>query len=233
MSEETITIKRDTLWKGAAGVFALLFVVALLGGFSGTGKVADTGANNPTAPTGSVKVQIESNDPVLGDPDAEVSIVEFSDFQCPYCARAAADALAQFQQSSYFQNGQVNLIYKQFPLNSIHPQAQKAGEASLCAHDQDAFWDYHDTLFANQNALGVDSLKSYAQQLGLDTSEFGSCLDGGKYTSEVNKETAQAQAAGGRGTPYFVVINNDNGNTQTVSGAVPWPNFEAAINAVL
>lgn len=237
--EKSITIRKDTLWKSAAVIFGVLFLISIFGGFgfsfgsssgsSGSGNIAPT---NVGGTTGSVKVQIEDNDPILGDKDAGVSIVEFSDFQCPFCGRAHIGALNDFRNSNYFSSGEVNLVYKQFPLSSIHPYAQKAGEASLCANDQDKFWEYHDTLFANQAALDVNSLKTYAAQLGLNTGEFDSCLDGGKYTSEVNKETAQAAAAGGRGTPYFVVINNNNGDTVAVSGAVPWSNFEAAISAV-
>jgi protein-disulfide isomerase len=232
--EKSITLKKSTIWKSAAVVFGVLFVLSLFGVFNfgggnGSGDVAPT---QPSGTTGSVKVQIEENDPVLGDADAGISIVEFSDFQCPFCARAFEGAITDFKNSDYFNNGEVNLVYKHFPLNSIHPFAQKAAEASLCAHDQNEFWRYHDTLFANQGSLDVSSLKTYAMQLGLDVDEFNSCLDDGDKQSEVNKELAQATAAGGRGTPYFVIINNDNGDTAAVSGAVPWSNFEAAINSV-
>ena len=235
--EGTITLKKGTLWKGAAVIFGLLFLISITGVFDGGGSangnvVVDTGSHQNPGTTGSVRVQIEDNDPVLGDPDAGVSIVEFSDFQCPFCARAATGALTDLKNSDEFKNGDVNLVYKHFPLNSIHPHAQKAGEASLCAHEQGQFWEYHDTLFENQHSLTTDSLKSYAAQLGLDTAAFDSCLDGNDFRSEVNKETAQATAAGGRGTPYFVVVNNDNGDTQTVSGAVPFSSFQAAISAV-
>ena len=235
MSEEgAITIKKKDLWKYST--FVLVAVVVVIGIFSLTGNGSTTGngiaPTQPTAQTGSVKVQIENNDPLLGNPDAGISIVEFSDFQCPFCGRAHTGALSEFKNSDYFKNGDVNLVYKQFPLSSIHPFAQNAGEASLCAQDQGKFWEYHDTLFANQGSLDDSSLKAYASQLGLDKGKFDSCLDGDDYKSEVLKETAQATAAGGRGTPYFVVINNDNGNTQTVSGAVPWSNFEAAISSL-
>ena len=235
MSEEgAITIKKKDLWKYST--FVLVAVVVVIGIFSLTGDGSATGNNiaptNPTAQTGNVQVQIEDNDPLLGNPDAGISIVEFSDFQCPFCARANDGALTDLKNSNYFKDGDVNLVFKQFPLSSIHPFAKKAGEASLCAQDQDKFWEYHDTLFLNQGALDTSSLKSYAVQLGLNAGEFNSCLDGGDYSSEVSKETSQATAAGGRGTPYFVVINNDNGDTQTVSGAVPWSNFEAAIRSV-
>ncbi len=240
MSEEgAITIKKKDLWKYSTFV---LIAVVVIGGFfifTGNGSGGSAGTEDIVAPTpqptasGSVKVQIEDNDPVLGSRDAEISIVEFSDFQCPFCARAHTGALADFRNSDYFKNGDVNLIYKQFPLSSIHPYAQKAAEASLCAQDQNKFWEYHDTLFLNQQSLDTLSLKAYATQLGLDTGAFNSCLDGDDKKSEVLKELAQAQAAGGRGTPYFVIINNDNGDSTAVSGAVPWSNFEAAISSVI
>ncbi|KKN07398.1 hypothetical protein LCGC14_1067230 [marine sediment metagenome] len=229
--ESTITIKKSNFWKYLTFVLIALFIVSLLFLYDRNNQ-SNVGPNQQPGAKGSIKVQIEDNDPILGNPDAEISIVEFSDFQCPFCGRAHTDALANFRQSSYFANGEVNLVYKQFPLNSIHPNAQKAGEASLCAQDQDKFWEYHDYLFENQNSLDTLSLKVYATKLGLDASTFNSCLDDGKYTSEVNKETAQAIAAGGRGTPYFVVINNGNGDTVVISGAVPWSNFETAISTL-
>ena len=234
MSEDkksiTITLKKDHIWKGAAVLFAVLFLWSYFGGSIGNGNTVDNiAAPTQLGTTGNVKVQIEDNDAVLGDKNADISIVEFSDFQCPFCARANTGALADFRNSDYFSNGEVNLIYKQFPLNSIHPFAQKAGEASLCAHDQGKFWEYHDLLFDNQAALRIDDLKSYAAQLGLNAGDFNGCLDDGDYAAEVRKETSQATAAGGRGTPYFVIVNNKNGQSTAVSGAVPFSNLEAAI----
>lgn len=239
MSEEgTITIRKKDLWRYST--FVLIAVVVIGGFFAFTGRdsggsVGTGGTILPTVQpgaTGSVQVQIEDNDPILGDRDARISIVEFSDFQCPFCARAHTGALADLRNSDFFKNGEVNLVYKHFPLSSIHPYAQKAGEAAECANRQGKFWEYHDTLFVNQASLDDSSLKSYAVQIGLDTGTFNSCLDGGEAESEVLKELAQATAAGGRGTPYFVVINNQNGDTQTVSGAVPWSNFEAVISTL-
>lgn len=237
--EGTITLKKSTIWKIATFVFAGLFVLSIFtGGFKGLiGAGSVTGgtvlpAPTPTpGPSENVKVNIGSDDPVLGDKNAGISIVEFSDFQCPFCARVYSDALAQLRQSNYFKNGEVNLVYKHFPLNSIHPQAQKAAEASECARKQGKFWEYHDLLFTNQQALDIDSLKTYASQLGLNSAQFNSCLEGGEAASKVSKDLQEATAAGGRGTPYFVLVNK-KGQTQTVSGAVPWSNFEAAIKAL-
>src|SRR3989344_928402 len=198
--EETITIKTSALWKFGTFVFAILFFLSIFGAFNGNGKVIKEIIPSDNAPSvsGNLKVEIEANDPVLGNPNAEISIVEFSDFQCPFCERVYSGALTDFKDSDYFKNDQVNLIYKQFPLTSIHPQAQKAAEASLCANEQGKFWEYHDLLFANQDALDEPSLKSYAVQLGLNTGNFNTCLDGDKMKSEVSKESTQASVAGGR-----------------------------------
>ena len=233
----TITLKKNDLWKYST---LLLLVVVLIGGFfvfrgdgSGTttgGSVTDTGAN--TQGPVNAKALIEDNDPVLGNADAGISIIEFSDFQCPFCARAFEGAIADFKASDYFKNGEVNLVYKQFPLSSIHPFAKGAAEASLCAQAQGKFWEYHDKLFTNQDALTVADLKSYAAQLGLNTGEFNSCFDKSTYASEVSKETAQATAAGGQGTPYFIIVNTKTGKSTSISGAYPWPQFDSAIQSV-
>jgi len=243
-----ITLKKSSLWKIGTFVFAALFIASLYSGGFGLGDSnGGTGTGSAIAPTapapsgaaptpGKIGVQITDADPILGSPDAQLSIVEFSDFQCPFCQRVDSGALADLRNSEYFKDGTVNLVYKHFPLSSIHPFAQKAGEASECARrigGNDKFWEYHDTLFANAPTLDDDSLKSYASQIGLDSGEFNSCLDGDEAKSKVDSDLQEASSAGGRGTPYFVVINNENGNTQAISGAVPWSQFEAAINSLL
>ncbi|MAG07632.1 hypothetical protein CMI46_02350 [Candidatus Pacearchaeota archaeon] len=235
-----ITINKLTMWKVATFIFVGLFVLSAFGvinfgdGKSVTGAaVAPTPSPTPTpTPTlGEIEVNIDSDDPVLGDADAEITVFEFSDFECPFCVRAFTGAVTSLKNSDYFKNGEVNLVFKQFPLNSIHPNAQKAAEASLCADDQDKFWEYHDLLFANQKALDITSLKSYASQLGLDTSKFNNCLDNDEAADRVTKDLADAQAAGGRGTPYFV-LKNKAGETTVISGAQPWANFEAALKSL-
>jgi len=132
-----------------------------------------------------------------------------------------------------FEEGEVNLVYKHLPLRRIHPDAQKAAEASECANRQGMFWEYHNKLFQNQNSLGVSSLKQYAEKAGLDTGEFNSCLDNGEAATKVANDLQAGKSAGARGTPYFVVINRDTGETQSVSGAVPWTQLESAIQRVV
>lgn len=231
----TITLKKTTLWQLATLLFAVLFIISLFtGGFGIDNDNINDGSDVPADNVAGPNAQglIESNDPISGDANAGISVVEFSDFQCPYCANAAFGTVADLKLSDLYKNGDVNFIYKHFPLNSIHPFAQKAAEAAECANRQDMFYEYHDKLFEHQNALDVTSLKTYAGQVGLNMAEFNSCLDGDEAKDEVDKELQQGVAAGGKGTPYFVIVNNDNGKTVAVSGAVPYAQLEAAINSI-
>ncbi len=239
VGEKTITLKKSDLWKYST---FLLLAVVVVGAFlmfkgdlgnGGTGSaVIDTGSDADAQEPINAKALIDDNDPILGNADAPVSIIEFSDFQCPFCGRAFEGAIADFKNSDYFKNDEVNLVFKQFPLNSIHPYAQKAGEASLCADEQGRFWEMHDKLFTNQAALTVTDLKLYAKQLGLDATKFNKCLDDGKFASEVSKETAQGTSVGIQGTPGFIIFNTETGDATVISGAYPWANFETAIQSI-
>jgi protein-disulfide isomerase len=243
-NDGSITLKKTTLWKAGTFVFGVLFVISLFTGGFGIGGNGDTvtgnavrqpsqpsagGDNNPIIPTGVGSVRAEDfvdDDPVLGDDDAPLTIVEFSDFQCPFCARFRTQTFDQLK-SEYIDTGKVKFVFRDFPLNSIHPLAQKASEASECADDQGKFWEYHDKIFLDQRSLSVSSLKQWAVDLDLDAEEFNECLDSGKHASEVNKDLADASKAGGRGTPYFIV------GGQTLSGAQPFTAFQAAIESQL
>lgn len=162
------------------------------------------------------------DDPAKGPEDAAVTVIEFSDFQCPFCSRFYAQTLPQLNENY---GDRIRFVFRDFPLTSIHPFAQKAAEAAECADDQDAFWGYHDLLFENQSALDIDSLKGYASSLELDTATFDECLDSGKYAAEVEKDVQDGVAAGVRGTPAFFI------NGRLISGAQPYQVFEAAIEA--
>ncbi|OGY42874.1 MAG: hypothetical protein A2729_03090 [Candidatus Buchananbacteria bacterium RIFCSPHIGHO2_01_FULL_39_14] len=166
---------------------------------------------------------VTNNDHIRGDKNAKITMIEYSDFQCPFCQRHAptmAKVLEDYQ-------GKVRLVYRHFPLTSIHPQAQKSAEASECASEQGKFWEYHDLLFANQSALDITSLKSYAKQLSLNQGQFDQCLDSGKYTAKVNKGSAEAQASGITGTPGTWV------GDQLVKGAYPYDTFKQIIDGLL
>ena len=181
----------------------------------------DNGQNQPTRQEVSL-----DDDPVKGSEDAPVTIIEFSDFECPYCSKYYSQTLPQIEEN-YVKTGKVKIVYKDFPLTRIHPDAMKAAQAAECAQDQGNFWEYHDKMFENQDSLGVSSLKQYAQDLGLDTEEFNTCLDSGKYESEVQNDLQQGQSAGISGTPGFLI------NGRLVTGAQPYANFKQIIEEEL
>ncbi|MEM4134007.1 MAG: DsbA family protein [Candidatus Micrarchaeia archaeon] len=159
----------------------------------------------------------------LGDPNAPITIIEYSDFQCPFCLRVQPT----IKQILNDYKGKVKLYYKQFPLIQIHPNARKAAEAALLAGDQGKFWEYHNKLFENQNNLDVESLKRYAAELGLDTVKFNAGLDNGEKATQVNSELQEGLANGVQGTPTFFI------NGQMISGAQPYSVFKQVIDAQL
>lgn len=178
-------------------------------------------AAQPSGPSG-----LSDDDPIKGDQDAPVTIVEFSDYECPFCARFYSDTLEQLEQR-YIETGQVKFQYRDFPLNNIHPHAQKAAEAAECAQDQGEYWAMHDLLFERGVSGGVTSFKQYAADIGLDGQEFADCLDGGVHADEVAQDMREGQQLGIRGTPGFLV------NGRLISGAQPLSAFEQAIEAEL
>ena len=229
---DTIKLSKSTLWKASTGVLAVLFVISLFTGGFGIGNGEVKVVNQPSAPSpglpttaGVVQVSVD-DDPVKGDKNAPVTIIEFSDFQCPFCGRFYAETLGQIEEK-YIKTGKVRFVYRDFPLTSIHPMAQKAAEAAECADEQEKFWEYHNTIFDNQQSLSLDNLKLWAANLGLDTNKFNDCLESNKYADEVNKDANDAVAAGGQGTPFFVI------NGRPLSGAQPFAAFQAAIESSL
>jgi protein-disulfide isomerase len=163
----------------------------------------------------------EGNSPVKGDKNAPVTIIEFSDFQCPYCARFYLQTLPLIERD-YINTGKVKLVYKHFPLR-FHQYAEKAAEASECANEQGKFWEYHDIIFKNQRDLSIGNLKKWAKELALDTKKFNSCLDSGKYKSKVNTNIQEGSNAGVSGTPAFFV------NGKKLVGAQPFDAFKQII----
>lgn len=178
----------------------------------------------PPPQPGAVQVS-EDDDAFLGNANAPVKIVEFSDYQCPFCARFYSNTLPDLKKN-FIDTGKVKFVYRDYPLG-FHEDAQKAAEATECAEDQGKFWEMHDKIFDNQRAIDVNSLKTYASELGLDTDQFNSCLDSGKYASEVQKDLSDGQAAGVSGTPTFFI------NGKKLVGAQPYEAFEQVINQEL
>ncbi len=164
---------------------------------------------------------------VLGDPDAPVTIVEFSDYQCPYCATYFADTWLQIK-SEFVDTGRVRYVFKDYPLTGLHPEAPQAHAAARCAGEQGAYWDMHDRLFENQSRWGSSSNQSVvfeevAADLGLDASSFAACLESGKWDDAVDADVSEGASLGVRGTPTFFI------DGYPIVGARPFETFEQVI----
>ncbi len=205
------------------GVLAILLIVSFISN-TNTESQNSPPTGQATGQPAKVKVSADDDD-FLGDVNAPVTIIEFSDYECPFCARFYSDALQQIKEK-YVETGKVKFVYRDFPLN-FHANAQKAAEAAECAGDQGKYFEMHDMLFESGVTGGVGSFKQYASNMGLNTNEFNECLDSGKYYDEVQKDMRDGSAAGVRGTPATFV------NGILVSGAQPFSVFEQIIEAEL
>jgi protein-disulfide isomerase len=168
-------------------------------------------------------IPVGAADPALGSSSAKVTIVEFSDFQCPFCLRASP-TLKQVRQTY---GDKVRIVWKDFPLTQIHPQAFKASEAGHCAGEQGKFWEYHDKLFASQQALQPESLKQYAKDMGMDAAKFDACLDSAKYAERVRDGVSAGAQLGVNSTPTLYV------NGRRLEGAQPYDVIAAVIDEEL
>ncbi|MGH7389545.1 MAG: DsbA family protein [Candidatus Rokuibacteriota bacterium] len=175
--------------------------------------------------------------PFKGAADARVTLVEFTDYQCPFCARHLRSTLPQLQDA-YIKTGKLKYVVRDFPLESIHPAAVKAAEAGHCAAEGGKYWEMHDRLFANPRALDADDLVGHAEAVGLNPQTFRQCLDSAKYGPRVRESVAEGERAGVRGTPsFFLGLTDPKGKTITavtiIRGAQPFARFEEAIEKLL
>ncbi len=163
------------------------------------------------------------DDPTAGNPNAQIVIVEFADFQCPFCFQA----FPIVHQLINTYGDQIKFVYRDFPISNSHPYAQKAAEAGECAQAQGRFWEMHDKMFQNQADLSVAALKEYAAEIGLDTQNFDECLDGGSFATEVAQDFSDGVAAGVIGTPTFFI------NGRPFTGAITYDNFASIIEQLI
>lgn len=239
----SITIKKSDLWKYST--FLLLAVVVIgffvMGNDTTTTGNVQAGTQEPTTAKATV-----DDDAMMGDENAPVTIIEFSDYQCPYCRKFWLETYPQIK-SEYIETGKVKLVFRDFPLN-FHAMAQPSGEAAECVRElggDEAYFEMHDKMFSEQQLLDSGSvtgavtttatytnqdLKDWAKEIGYDIS---SCLDSGKYKNEVLKDASAAQSAGLRGTPGFVVLNSGDNEGRTLKGAYPLNAFKQALDAQL
>jgi protein-disulfide isomerase len=161
-----------------------------------------------------LRIDVDTADePYEGPKNAPVTLVEFGDFQCPYCA-GLESTLAEVRKHY---GDKIKLVFRQYPLESIHPQAFKAAEASMCAREQGKFWELHDAMYGDQKKLSVPDLKASAKQLGMNAKQFNQCLDSGKYEQAIRADMRAGEKAGVSGTPALFV----NGRP-VPGGAVPY-----------
>jgi len=258
--EEKITVKKSTYNNMLKGLIAAVAIAAFVGGYSlGTFDNSDSGISGeelkdilaeirpaapqpvqqpgqPSAPQ-IIKVSLD-DDPFKGNENAPVTIVEFSDFQCPFCSRFYEQTLPSIMEN-YVDTGKVKFVYRDLPLDSIHPNARPVHIAAECADEQGKFWDYHDILFDKQvewQRLSSSDLQStltqYASDLGLESASFEACLESDVIADEVNKDTLDAARYGATGTPAFFIGNEKDGFVK-LSGAQPYSAFQAVIDAQL
>ncbi|MBI2661952.1 DsbA family protein [Candidatus Woesearchaeota archaeon] len=236
--EETVTFSKITLWKIVSGVLGLLLVISIFtGGFSlgsnspsGAVVAAPSGAAPlPQAPSAVVTDMnvLSDDDPFLGKKDAPVTIVEFSDYECPFCVRFYQQTLSQIK-SNYVETGKAKFVYRDFPL-SFHQQAESAAIAANCAGKQEKYFEFHDKIFNNGGAAGKSNAdyKRWAQELKLDIAQWEECLSDPAQKQEIQKDIRDGSAVGVSGTPGFII------NGKLISGAQPFSVFQQVIEAEL
>ena len=239
-SHHTIKVKkmdRMQLLTILVSVTLLLTLVNTFGGIdfggSPTGNVVKNPSPSPSPsppPPSQARVEVSAGDaPVKGDAKAKVTIIEYSDYECPFCGRFYSQTLPQIDEQ-YIKTGKVNLVFKDFPL-SFHQNAQKAAEAAHCVREQagdEGYFAMHDLIFENQQSINVENYKKWARTInGVDGAGFDSCLDSGKTAGIVRENFQEGGRVGVQGTPAFFI------GGKLISGAQPFQVFQQAIEAEL
>jgi len=221
LKEELERIKADlaAIKRQLGQVLRLLSQRPALGGSSSSGPVRTSVAEAP----------------MLGRADAPVTLVEFSDYQCPFCQRFFATTL-QALKKDYVDTGKVRYVFRDFPLDQIHPQARKAAEAAHCAGEHGKYWEMHDLLFQNQKALAHSQLAEHARTIAVDGAKFDECLSSGRHAARVERGFTEGSAIGVQGTPSFVVGKTKAGGVVEglpIRGAQPLDTFRRIIDQTL
>lgn len=248
--DKQITVNKSTYNRLIIAIISVAIVSAFLGGYVVGGETAEPKEviireavqNSQAKQTTQEQFgpQIIRNislddDPMKGNPDAKITIVEFSDFQCPFCGRFYTQTLPLIEQN-YISTGKINFVYRDFPIQSIHPNAVLAALTSECADDQGKFWEMHDMIFENQKSWqdlqtsqSASIFKEYAIKIALNADEFDSCMTSGKHLEEIQNDLNDGRAYDVTGTPGFFVGNEKIGFTK-IDGAQPFSSFQKVID---
>ncbi len=233
MTEET-TVTKTTKSKKNKGTsvslsifvaaLPLVFLAGMFAGFQVWGK-PNVGLDQANDEPARYEIPIYDDDPSIGPEDAPVTIVEFSDYECPYCRSYHSETFTQIME---VYGDQVRYVYKDLPLTSVHPNAVPAAVAAHCAQDQQVFWEYHDLLFSNELGLSEDAYLAYAERLNMDLASFESCLNSGTFEQVVMEDiNILLDLSAPLSTPTFFI------NGQYVAGAQPFSQFASLIEAEL
>ncbi|RJP44085.1 DsbA family protein [Candidatus Parcubacteria bacterium] len=187
-------------------------------------ELAALGAPQAAGPRATL--EIGGRDVVLGDPNAPVAFIEYGDYQCPFCAKLFNETEGLLRDE-YVKTGKVKMVYRDFPLDGIHPYARPAAEAAQCAKDQGKFWAFHDALYERQAEIPSLKFASLAGELGMDSAAFGECVDSGKHKDAVEAEFQSGISLGVNSTPTVFV------NGEKVIGSQPYETFKEAIERAL
>lgn len=195
------------------------------------------GAGGPPPPVVPESLELSvGNGFSKGGDGAPLVLVEFSDFQCPFCGRHVKQTMPQIERD-YVATGKLRYVVRNLPLEQIHPDALRAAEAAECAGDQGKYWEMHERLFGHQQALAAPDLVRYAQEAGAEPAAFQRCLEAAPHQAKIRQDLADAQAAGITGTPTFFLGFADGTDkvkvARRISGAQPYPVFKGAIDALL
>lgn len=223
LSPDTVTFKRSHFY---SVLVVLAFAVGLLTGYIAWGRDGGTVQTAAAAPTPTSQVARRYDIPTegfysIGPKDAVITLVEFSDYQCPFCQKWHDQVYKQLM-AAY--PGQIRLVYRNLPLTQLHPQAMNAAEAALCAGDQNAYWQFHEKLFENSSALNDDLYSRLASDVGLDVSTFEACMTSHKHKADIEADMQFAINLGVQSTPTFFI------NGLAVVGAQPLSVFQQVID---
>ncbi len=234
MGNEEIEIKKSTLIIGVVVIIAFIILVSFLIGLITNPK--DDGDNKQTIEFN--PKNLIDDDTILGNKNSKVTIIEFSDYQCPFCRKAYKEIMPLVKEN-YVKTNKAKLIFRDFPLTRLHPSALIAALAAECADDQNKFWEMHDKIFDEQNkkgsgtvSFGPEDLKKWSNEIGINNEDFNSCLDSEKYIDEVKNDLVQGTAFGISGTPTYFIFTDSIEKKDEIKNAVPseFKNFVTFIN---
>lgn len=235
---EPQSTQQSTLQKFSVPL-AIIIAGALIAGalyFSGS-KTAKPTVTLPGTVSAEGMRAVDANDHILGNPNAELVIVEYSDTECPFCKQF--HNTMKRVMDTYGKNGKVAWVYRHFPIDQLHSKARKEAEATECAADQggnDKFWAFTNSLYdktPSNDGLDVKQLPIIAKEVGLDVNTFNTCLSSGKFAAKVEADYQDALKAGGRGTPYSLIITKKDGTKVPINGAQPYESLKGTIDILL